>query len=312
MDMRKALIGLTLALSLPVAAEAKEPAVAASSFATAKPAAFQSDRIEVSVVGKGPDVILIPGLSSSPARAWASTVDAVPGYRYHLVQVKGFAGVPAGANGEGPVAAPVAAEIARYIKERKLKQPAVVGHSMGGTIGMMLAARNPGAVGRLMVVDMAPFMGAFFGQPNATVDTLRPMAEQMRTAMSAPPTEQSNAILERTIGGMVRTESARPAILADSRNSDRAATANSYYELMTTDLRPELPAIKVPVSVLYVVPAGIPVTPEMMDGLYQSLYANLGGVKLTRIPDAAHFIQLDNAPRFQQELKTFLDAKAKS
>ena len=68
--MHKALLGLALALGLPAVSTAQEPAAAASSgsFASARPAAFQSDRIEVSVTGKGPDVILIPGLSSSPGR----------------------------------------------------------------------------------------------------------------------------------------------------------------------------------------------------------------------------------------------------
>ena len=71
-------------------------------------APFASERITVRTEGSGPDVVLIPGLNSSP-RTWASTVAAVPGYRYHLVQVSGFAGQPAGANKEGNVAAPVVA-----------------------------------------------------------------------------------------------------------------------------------------------------------------------------------------------------------
>jgi Niemann-Pick C1 protein len=61
---------------------------------SASAAPFASDRISVRVEGEGPDVVLVPGLGSSP-QAWASTVAAVPGYRYHLVQVKGFAGLPA-------------------------------------------------------------------------------------------------------------------------------------------------------------------------------------------------------------------------
>jgi len=114
-------------------------------------APFASDRITVRTEGAGPDVVLIPGLNSSP-RAWASTVAALPGYRYHLVQISGFGGQPVGGNKEGTVAAPVADEIVRYIREANLKQPAVIGHSMGGTIGMMLASRHPDALSRLMVV----------------------------------------------------------------------------------------------------------------------------------------------------------------
>jgi pimeloyl-ACP methyl ester carboxylesterase len=37
---------------------------------------------------------------------------------------------------------------------------------MGGAIGLMLAARHPEALSRLMVVDILPFMGAMFGPPD--------------------------------------------------------------------------------------------------------------------------------------------------
>ena len=94
-------------------------------------APFKPSRISVAVRGSGPDVILIPGLSASRG-IWNGTVAAVPGYRYHLVQVAGFAGTPAGGNAAGSVAAPVADEIARYIAANRLERPAIVGHSMGG------------------------------------------------------------------------------------------------------------------------------------------------------------------------------------
>src|SRR3954453_263514 len=97
-------------LMLPFALAAAPPAAAAP---------FRSDRISVEVKGKGPDVVLIPGLSSSP-RVWDTTVTAVPGYRYHIVHVAGFDGAAPGANASGPVVAPVADEIARYIAETRL------------------------------------------------------------------------------------------------------------------------------------------------------------------------------------------------
>ena len=114
---------------------------------------FSSSRISVITRGSGPDIILIPGLTGH-RDDWGPAIETLDDrYRLHLVQVNGFGGVAAGANADGPVAAPVAEEIARYIREARLNRPAVVGHSMGGTIGMMLAARHPTLVGRLMVVD---------------------------------------------------------------------------------------------------------------------------------------------------------------
>ena len=102
--------------------------------------AFASERIAVSVEGRGPDVVLIPGLSSHP-EIWNTTAAhlVASGHRVHRVWVSGFAGRPAGANASGEtVGQPVAEEIARYIREQGLNRPAVIGHSMGGWMGLVL------------------------------------------------------------------------------------------------------------------------------------------------------------------------------
>ena len=148
---------------------------------------FKSDRITVKTEGAGSDVILIPGLGSSP-RVWAEMIKAIPNHRYHVIQVSGFAGQAKGGNAEGLVSAPVAEEIARYIAQEGIKKPAVIGHSMGGTIGMMLAARHPQAISKLMVVDMSPFLGALFGPPGTTVQSITPTADALRDRVrSADP-----------------------------------------------------------------------------------------------------------------------------
>ena len=52
------------------------------------------DRISVEVVGRGPDLIFVPGLASS-RDTWRATAERLKGrYRLHLVQVAGFAGDP--------------------------------------------------------------------------------------------------------------------------------------------------------------------------------------------------------------------------
>jgi pimeloyl-ACP methyl ester carboxylesterase len=267
--------------------------------------AFASTRITVTVEGQGRDVILIPGLSSSP-RVWTEMIAAIPGYRWHKVQVHGFAGTDKGGNDAGDVAAPVAEEIARYIAEQKLGPVAVIGHSMGGTMGMMLAARHPASVSKLMVVDMFPFMGAMFGGPNATPETLKPIAEGIMTQMRISPADAYAKRLEGTIASMVNTESMRAGALDDAIKSDRDVSARAYGELVMTNLIPELSKITAKTVVLYVSPKGAPVTDAQMDGYYKMSYASLKGAVLKRVPNSAHFIMWDNAPFFQGEVKAFL------
>jgi pimeloyl-ACP methyl ester carboxylesterase len=268
------------------------------------PPGFQSDRIIVTAQGSGPDVILIPGLTSSSS-VWDTTVSAlVSTHRVHVVQVRGFAGTDAARNAEGPVSAPVAEEIARYIAESRLDHPAVIGHSMGGTIGMMLAARHPDAVGRLMVVDMFPFMGAMFG--GQTAEAVRPVADQMRSQMLAAPPGSAGGMIEQMIANMTRTEGARPALVQQARDSDRTVVANAFHELIVTDLRPELANIRAPTTVLYVIPPQAPVTPEQYVGYMEMSYATLPNKRIVRIDDSYHFIMIDQFERFMSEVNAFL------
>ena len=297
MFWRQFLVGLALLFGMFAPAQAQ--------------AQFRSDRITVTTTGTGPDVVLIPGLSSSP-RVWQGLVQALPGYRYHLVQVKGFAGVPAEGNaGEGPVGAPVAEEISRYIGEAIGRPAAVIGHSMGGSIGMMVAARHPEQVSRLMVVDMFPFMGAMF-MPNATAENVRPIGAQIRRGMESSPDEAYRQQLVGTINSMVATESMRAGPLQDSIASDRNVSARAFEELVVTDLRPELRNIRVPVTVLYVTPRGAPLTDAQIDQYYTASYANLSGARLQRVPDSAHFIMFDQPELFTREVRTFLAGAPRS
>src|SRR5688572_4513939 len=281
------------------------PLAAACATVDEAPQAFASDRISVEVLGSGPDVVLIPGLSSSP-EVWESTAAAVPGYRYHLVHVAGFAGKPGGGNASGPVVAPVAEEIARYIREQGLERPAIVGHSLGGAWAMMVAARHPGLASKIMVVDMLPFMGAMFGPPGATPESVAPVAEQIRNGIATSAGDQRRQVIERTIATMVRTESLRPGAVEHSLASDPAVSGQAMYDLITTDLRPELARIKVPVTVLWVVPPNAPVNAAQMEGFYKQSYANAPQAVLKRIPDSYHFIMFDAPAAFQTELRAFL------
>jgi pimeloyl-ACP methyl ester carboxylesterase len=281
---------------------------------------FASDRIHVRVDGDmdGRDIILIPGLSSSP-EIWQETVDHLTaqdgaGWRVHRIHVQGFAGAPAEGNAQtgdapGLVAAPVAEEIARYIRENDLPRPAIVGHSMGGTIGLMLAARHPDLVGRLMVVDMIPFMGAMFGAPGATAESVTPVADQIWAAQANTPREAYVAQATTAITGMINTEGRREEALEDMRESDQKVSAAAYRELVITDLRPELSKITAPTEVLYVKFNDPRMTPELTDAIYRMSYANLPGATLKRIDDSAHFIMFDQPQAFHAELDAFLSAE---
>jgi pimeloyl-ACP methyl ester carboxylesterase len=269
------------------------------------PVAFTSDRISVVTRGDGPDLILVPGVGAH-ADVWSAIADSLDeNFRIHIVQVNGFAGTPALANAEGPVAAPVAEEIARYAREQALDRPALIGHSMGGSIGLMLAARHPETVSKLMVLEMPPYLGAVFGPPGSPPDSIRAMGDQLRAGFLKTPID-SPTVFEQMIPTMTRSDSARAVLLQYARDSHRPTVANAMHELMVTDLRPELSRISAPLVVLYVKPQELPISAEQFDSVMRESYANARQAKMVRVDDSNHYILIDQPGRVVSEIRSLM------
>lgn len=270
------------------------------------PSEQNSQPISVQVHGTGTDVILIPGLASS-REVWADLVSRLRiNHRVHLVELAGFASTPAISSPEGKVIAPAVDAIAEYIRTRQIKAPAIVGHSLGGAIGLMLGARYPEQVSRLMIVDALPFYSLII-DPTATSETAARHATTTRDWLLGQSAEQMAEYQKASIAGLAKTEAVRPALVAAGINSDRETVANAVYELMITDLRPELVRIRAPIEVVYAYDFlfGIPVT--RVDAMYRQAYASAPDTHFTRIDDSFHFIMLDQPEKFSSVVASFLN-----
>jgi pimeloyl-ACP methyl ester carboxylesterase len=264
---------------------------------------FTPSRFTVEVRGQGPDVIFIPGLGSS-RDVWAAQAEALAAtHRLHLVQLNGFAGQPVGAPA-GQVVQPVVDELAQYIETNHLDHPAVIGHSMGGFTGLMLARQHPDDVGRLMIVDSLPFFSAMFG-PQVTAQNVEPQARALRDGIAAADDAAFAAQQNAGIGRLVKTEARRAEVVAWGVASDRATFAQAMYEVMTTDMRPEVANIQTPITVVYAYDAAM--GPEaMIDGLYRGQYAPAPHVSFVRVDGSYHFIMFDQPAAFQAAVADFL------
>ena len=264
--------------------------------------AFASDRLSVEVMGQGPDVILIPGFASS-REVWRPLAQRLAAtHRVHLVQLAGFAGEP-WTHGDGAFVQPVVDEVARYAAT--LNRPAVIGHSMGGLTGLLVAQQHPEAVGRVMSVDSLPFFSALYG-PTATVDSARPFADQAAAGILNADAAGYRVQQERTAAGMMRNEAGRADMVEWSMASDRQAMASAIRDVMTTDARPGLAAMTTPVWAVYAADANGGAPAAMADGMWGREYAALPGVKLVRVDDSRHFIMSDQPERLGALVDEFL------
>lgn len=247
---------------------------------------FASRRIMVTVRGSGRDVLLIPGLASGPG-IWNGVTGQMPGYRWHLVHVRGFAGLAADANGSGPVVQPVADEIARYIAAAGLRRPAVVGHSMGGTLAMMQGLK--GLASRVMVVDMLPAGAAMVG---GTANGMGYLADQLSQYFTG--TVAGRRYLAQIVAQAPGAEGSNPEVIA-----------TALRDLANTDLGPQLGRIGVPMSVVYAVGADQAQSVEITRR-FRAAYAAKKDVKLMPIGPSGHVVMADQPTRFNAALGNFL------
>ena len=267
-------------------------------------------RFTVAVEGapNGPAVLLLPGLASSQAVFDAEAKILAPTYRLYRVQIAGFAGAPAAGNANPTEANPllpgIVAELHQYILAQKI-HPAIVSHSLGGLLALMLADQHPEDIQKLLLVDTLPYYAVVFN-PHATVDTMRPQAQQIRDGMIAAPDDAFAQQSAQSIHYMVINPDAAKLIGASSLASDRVVFATAMYEDLCTDLRPRIASIKTPTMLLYPYDATVEPDAAKIDAVYTSAYASMPNVKLHRIEASRHFVMYDQPAAFDAAVQAFL------
>ena len=294
--LRLAATALTLATVLhPHACQAQAGPAAA---------AVTLPHISIVTVGRGRPVVLIPGLSS-PRAVWDGIVPQLArDHRVILVQVNGFGGDAPGANLAPGMLDGIVADLAAYLAQQRIARVDLIGHSMGGLTALMTARAHPALVGRVMVVDSLPFIGELF-MPGATVAALQPQAQAMRDAMAAGygrPADRDAATA--TAARLALKPASRAQVVEWIARADPRASAQGFYEDMTTDLRPAMAAIATPITLVYPWSAAVPAA--QASALYHRAYAGAPHVTFVPVADSAHFVMLDQPAAFAAAVANFL------
>jgi pimeloyl-ACP methyl ester carboxylesterase len=271
-------------------------AVAAS--ADVSPKAFT-----VQVSGHGQPMILIPGLATSAA-VWDGTVAHYAAhYQCHVVNLAGFAGV---APIEGPLLQQAEDALSQYIRSHHLNHPVIVGHSLGGFLAMKLAVDHGDQIGKLILVDSLPALGAT-QMPDATPEQLKMVAAQVRSNMEKSDATNKEAGIRSTIQTMVTAPADVDRIVEWGKESDRHTVIEAMYDLMSSDLRPQLKQVKAQTLVMGTWIAYKDYVPrQAVEVTFQQQYAQLSGVKIEMADKARHFIMYDDPQWMFEEMDRFL------
>lgn len=267
-------------------------------------AAENSAGIQITERGEGQPVLMIPGLNSS-AEVWSETCDKLqPGVRCLMAQLPGFAGAPASEAARKDFLATTREQLKVQLAKAAPQGATVVGHSLGGVLALMLAAEADSKVSQLVIVDSLPFLPGI-QNPNATIESVRPMAQAMRDGAQRATPEQMRVQMGPMLATMSRQAERQPTMMKWMLDSDPKSSGQAMYELWTTDLRPLLPRIQAPTTVLGAWAAYAPMgsTLDSTRAIFERQYAGLAKAELRMSAQGYHFLMWDDAELVQAAIR---------
>ncbi len=298
------LLALALGACAPSFAEAPSENRYAASIVPAE--RFEVGSLLVERHGRqGTPMILVPGLASG-AWAWQDTVRQFSGeHVLYVVTLAGFDGRPPA---PGKLLESTQQSLRQLIAARKLDRPVIVGHSLGATLALAMAAANPTLVGGVVAIDGLPVMP---GTETIPAGQRQAMAASVKARMAGSTREAFALQQQQYMRGIGVTDMARADELAKlSAKSDPGAAVDAMADVLEQDLRASLPGIKVPV--LLVVPYFEPdssqfgMTREAKVAYYTALMAGTPTLQVVSIAPARHFVMFDQPQMLSDALRTFL------
>ena len=280
-----------------------------------------------SKTGRGPALILIPGLYCS-GDVWKETVARYKDrYTCYSITLPGFAGQPpmhAGATagnagggaavaggGDTTLLAAMGQDIVRFIVQSKLQKPLLVGHSLGGWMALKIATSNPGLLGGVICVSSAPFLPALSMGSNISIDSARAMGKMIKGYMVGQTPEQIRQGQQYTLPTMIRDTARINEVMKMAVRCDPATQGEAMYELFSIDLRPEMYKVQCPVLVLgdWVAYKSYGATRENVLEKYQQQYGKAAHVTIEINDNSKHFIMYDEPVWFFGQVDKFLAAR---
>lgn len=251
---------------------------------------------DVNISGKGKQsIIFIPGFSCS-GEVWNETKSLYEkDYTCYTLTMAGFAGVLPQSNTSFKN---WEISIIKYIKDKKIKKPILVGHSMGGGLALAIASDYPKLIKKIIIVDAVPCMGAFGNPTFKSIDNLD-NTEKINQMISFSD-EQFKTMQKNSINKLVTDTSKQAIVLNWAIKSDRKTIAEIFFDYANIDLREKIKNITCPSLIL------LNSYYSNSKPVMQAQYKNLKNVNLQYANKGSHFIMYDDTEWYVSQLNNFI------
>ena len=182
----------------------------------------------------------------------------------------------------------------QFMGQLGIGQAPLVGHSMGGTVSLLVAVKYPQRVRKVVVVG-SPIVGS-------SLSLLLRLFGRKYVGSVVYHNIWIFQAFYRLLAPLYSKDPRWPEMMdRDVSNTTLESFLNSIASLRQTDLRPNLDKIKIPAMGMYG-NRDIVVSPKQ----WQVLLAGVPHARIERFTEAGHFIMLDEPERFADTLKNFL------
>lgn len=237
----------------------------------------------------GPAVLLLPGITS-PAIQWGFAAERMAEFAHVYVLDNRGRGLSDQRSGLGHRLDDYAGDAAAVLRTLELDAPIVLGHSMGGRIGIRLAARYPELVGRLVLADPPASGPGRRPYPSA----LQPYLDRIAAATRGEPPPDSPRYTPETPEQIQLRLEWLPTCSAE-------AVIESHRSFGEEDIFGDLEAIACPTLLLYAENGG-----TISDADAEEMMQRLRNGSSRKLAGVGHMMPWFNLELFVESIQPFI------
>lgn len=253
-----------------------------------------SENLEFHRNGEGPTLLFLHGLGSN-RHCWVDTVEKLKS-DYHCVTLDLHGH---GDNQKVPDLLTVesaADEIAQMIKKEKWMPSAVIGHSLGGMIGLMLELKNPQLTNKLIVLDTPTRQIRFWILKRMVMNTLDKNFDKAIAKQYAHMTGDMDLYHQ---------------LVETCKETNREAYLRFMKSLLYTELHEKVKKISVPIHLI--LSRSLAPTEALKDKVIQKYgYEHLPKENIHRSIKAGHFTMMEKPEAFAETLRKIVEKKVEA